>query len=528
MINFKQGRCRWLARVALTVAVAAAAILPAGAVSAKELTVALPTFSEQTMTPWSGSGQRKTYLDMAYEYLAYLDPNTGKPMPGLAESWDMAADGKTWTFHLRPGVKFTGDHGELTSADVKYSIERLIGEDSRAGPASTMRRTIDTVETPDALTVVVHLKLPDFALAAGYFGNTQQLGIVSKDYIESLGDAADTAPPVGTGAYVLASQEKSSEIVMKLRDDVDLANHWRVHPDFDTVTFKAVPEESTRVAMLQAGEADIAPVSFDSIPSLKDAGIGIVSAQKTWSPVVRLGGLVLNDPKRSNPDAPWAKVEVRQAMNYAVNKQEIIDELFQGEATVASSDTPVKAWENVPPYPYDPEKAKQLLADAGYPDGFEVTLKTFTTTPGAELPLMAEAVALYWNAVGIKTTIQPVDWPSLRSDWTSGKATDYVWTHRGFPFPNPANGLEAGFVSQSLFASYASDELDAMINDYANEQDLAKRDEKLTAIGQHLRDQAVAVFIALANEPYGVGSKVANWPIDTAYVWNFDKVKAAN
>lgn len=497
----------------------------ATALNAAELVVALPTFSEETMVPWAGSGQRKTYLDMTYEYLVYLDPETGKGVPGLAESWEMSPDGKTWTFKLRQGVQFSGGHGELTAEDVKYSIERLIGEDSRAGPASTMRRTIDTVEVVDTHTVRVNLKLPDYALAEGYFGAAQQLGIVSKAYIEGLGEGAATAPPVGTGAYVLASQQAGSEIVMTLRED--LGDHWRVDPDFDTVIFKSVPEESTRVAMLQTGEADIAPVSFDSIPTLKGAGINIVSAQQTWSPVVRLGGLILNDEKRSNPDAPWADVRVRQAMNYAVDKQTIIDELFQGEATVAASDTPVPAWNGVQPYPYDPDQARALLAEAGYPDGFDITLKTFTTTPGAELPLMAEAVALYWNDIGINTTIEPVDWPALRTEWTEGNATDYVWTHRGFPFANPANGLEAGFVSQSLFASYASAELDAMIDDFMNEPDIAARDQKLATIGQYLRDQAAAVFIALANEPYGVGTKVASWPINTAYVWNFDQVEAA-
>lgn len=497
------------------------------AVNAAELIVALPTFSEETMVPWAGSGQRKTYLDMAYEYLVYLDPETGKPVPGLAESWEMSPDGMTWTFKLREGVQFTGGHGEMTADDVKYSIERLIGEDSRAGPASTMRRTIDSVEVVDTRTVRVNLKVPDFALAEGYFGSAQQLGIVSKSYIESLGEDAASAPPVGTGAYVLERQQAGSEIVMELRDDMDLAQHWRVHPEFDTVTFKSVPEEATRVAMLQTGEADIAPVSFDSIPTLSGAGIGIVSAQQTWSPVVRLGGLILNDEKRHNPDAPWADVRVRQAMNYAVDKQTIIDELFQGEATVAASDTPVQAWNGIEPYPYDPDKARTLLAEAGYADGFDITLKTFTTTPGAELPLMAEAVALYWNDVGIRATIEPVDWPALRTEWTEGNATNYVWTHRGFPFANPANGLEAGFVSASLFASYASDELDAMIDDFVKEADLAVRDQKLTQIGQYLRDQAAAVFIALANEPYGVGKKVANWPINTAYVWNFDQVEAA-
>lgn len=490
-----------------------------------DLVIALSTFSEETMTPWAGSGQRKAYLDLAFEYLAYIDPVTQQAIPGLAESWDMSEDGKTWTFHLRKGVPFSGGHGEMTSADVAYSIKRLTGEDSRAGPASPMRRAIASVETPDDYTVVVSLNFPDFELAQGYFGATQQLGIVSKAYYESAGDAG-LSTPVGTGPYVLEQVTPGSEIAMTLRDDID--KHWRAASEFDRVVFRAVPEESTRVAMLQAGEADIAPISFDSIPTVRGAGLDIVSAKATWSPVVRFGGLIQTSENRYNPDAPWAKKEVRQALNYAVDKQTIIDELFQGEATVASSDTPVPAWKSVEPYPYDPDKARELLVEAGYPDGFDITIRTFTTAPGAELPLMAEAVALYWQDVGVNAVIEPVDWPSLRAEWTEGKANGYVWTHRGFPFASAANGLEAGFMAASLFASYTSADLESMIQSFSSEQDTAKRTQMFTDIGEYLKDEAAAVFIALANEPYGVSDKVGSWDITTAYVWNFDQVKRAD
>jgi len=505
---------------------AAALALLAGPAQAAEgeLVVALSTFSEQTMTPWSGSGQRKTYLDLAYEYLVYLDEE-GNPVPGLATSWEMSPDGKTWTFTLREGVQFTGGHGEMTAEDVKYSIERIIGEDARSGPSSTLRRAIASVEAPDERTVVVTLNAPDYELATGYFGVSQQLGIVSKDYVESQGEGADAAPPVGTGPYVLEESVDGSSITMTLRDDLE--GHWRADPEFETVTFRAVPEESTRVAMLQTGEADIAPISFDSIPAVKDAGIRIVSAEKTWSPVIRLGGLVQTDPARHNPDNPWADVRVRQAMNYAIDKQTIIDELFQGEGTVAASDTPVRQWDAVEPYPYDPEKAKALLEEAGFGDGFDITLKTFTTQPGAELPLMAEAVALYWADVGINASIEPVDWPALRTEWTEGRNLDYVWTHRGFPFASAANGIEAGFSDASLFAAYTSEELQGMIEALAELQDSAERDAKLLEIGQYLRDEAAAVFMVLANEPYGVGPDVSDWSITTSYVWNFDSVGRA-
>lgn len=490
------------------------------------LTIAMPTFSDQTMTPWSGSGQRKTYLDLVYEYLVYLDDD-GNTVPGLAESWTMENDGKTWTFKIRQNVPFSDPTcGNVTASDVKYSLDRLLGDDSRAGPARTMRRVIDSAEVIDEHTLVVNLKAPDFLLDKGYFGESQQLGIVCQSYIEAQGDDSATAMPVGTGPYTVTESIEGAQITLSLRDDLP-SGHWRASPEFANVVLKSVPEEATRVAMIQAGEADIAPVSFDSIPGLKSGGVRIVSAEKTWSPVIRLGGTVQTDAARYNKDNPWSDKRVRQAMNYAIDKQTIIDELFQGQGSVANGDTPVAAWDSVQPYPYDPEKAKALLAEAGYPDGFKMRLKTFVTTPGAELPLMAEAAALYLADVGIEVTIEPGDWPSIRKEWMSGKALDFAMTHRGFPFPNPENGVEAGFSTRSLFASFTSDELEAKLASLAGETNPAVRTEKLTDIGHYIRDEAGAIFMVLANEPYAVSANVGDWGITTSYVYNFDQVAKA-
>ena len=504
---------------------ASASLVPvlAAAQDDDTLVIALPTFSEQTMTPWGGSGQRKTYLDLVYEYLVYLDAD-GNAEPGLATDWDLNEDGTRWTFRLREGVPFSDEScGTVTAEDVKYSIERIIDEDSRAGPASTMRRVIASVEAPDELTVVVNLAAPDFLLDTGYMGEAQQTGIVCRSYVEAQGEGADTAMPVGTGPYTVERSVDGSEIALARRD----VDHWRVDPEWARISFRAVPEEATRVAMLRAGEADIAPVSFDSIEAVRDAGMDIVSAERTWSPVIRLGGIVQTDAARYDPDLPWADRRVRQAMNYAIDKQAIIDELFAGEGSIANADTPVREWDGIAPYPYDPERARALLAEAGYPDGFEMVLKTFTTTPGAELPLMAEAAAIYLADVGIDVTIQPGDWASIRSEWTGGTALDFAMTHRGFPFANPENGVEAGFSDRSIFASFTSDELEEKLAGLAAETDRAARREKLVDIGQYIRDEAGAVFMVLANEPYGVGPDVADWAIDTSYVYNFDRAGKA-
>ncbi|MBF9033914.1 hypothetical protein HKCCE2091_06650 [Rhodobacterales bacterium HKCCE2091] len=497
-------------------------VLPmaADAQDGSTLTVAMSTFSEQTMTPWAGSGQRKSYLDLTYEYLTYVGPD-GEAMPGLATEWEMSDEGRTWVFHLREGVPFSDEScGDVTATDVAYSIERIIDEDSRAGPANQMRRLIEGVEIVDDATVRVTLSTPDFALARGLFSDTQQMGIVCRSYIEALGPDADAAPPVGTGPYELETSVEASEIVMRLRDDLD-GDHWRISPAFDRIALRVVPEEATRVAMLRAGEADIAPIGFDSIPGLRDAGVRIVAAERTWTPVIRLGGLVQTDPARYNPDLPWADVRVRQAMNLAIDKQAIIDELFQGEGIPANADAPDVLWDSVQPYPYDPDRARELLAEAGYPDGFDVTMRTFTTSPGAELPLMAEAAALYWADVGINVSIQPADWPTVRSDWTSGAPLDYVFTHRGFPWTSTEIGLDAAFSDLSVFASFTSEELEQRIAEMREITDIDARNAALTEIGQYIRDEAAAVFMVHANEPYGVGPRVAEWSPGTSYGFNF-------
>ncbi|HEV7692584.1 MAG TPA: ABC transporter substrate-binding protein [Hyphomonadaceae bacterium] len=488
------------------------------------LIIALPTFSDSTFLPWTGGGQRKGFLDPIYDYLCIINPETGEPGPGLAESWTTSADGKVWTFSLRKGVQFQRGYGEVTSADVAYSIKQVMSPASRAGPASPLRRLIKSIETPDAYTVIINLNRPDPELAKGYLANAQQVGIVSAKYVGEVGERAANATPVGSGPYQLDFFRRDSEIRLKVREDK--ANIWREAPQFERLVFLAAPEVSTRVAMLKTGEADIAPMSYDDIDDVRQAGLQVRSIPQSWSPVVRMGGLV-QEGARYEAKNPWADVRVRQAMNYAIDKDTIIRRIFHGEGRIAASDTPVEAWADLPPYPYDPAKARQLLTEAGYPDGFTLTLKTFTTNPGAELPTVAQAVALYWRAVGIKVSIELIDWTSLRTAWTSGAARTYVWTHRGFPFTSAQNGLEAGFEAKSLFASYNTPQLQVLIDAHSAELDPAKRRALLTDIGQYLRDQAGNVFIAHINEPYAVSSKVGDWTITSSNALNFEHIVRA-
>ena len=475
------------------------------------LTVALSTLEAETFLPWNGGGGRTPYLAILYDYLVYLDPETREAEPGLATKWEMSPDGKVWTFEIRKGVPFPGGWGELTADDVKYTMDRLRGPDAIAGPSSTLRKLVARVEAPERYKVVYTLSSPDAEFERSFLSDASQAPVVCKKYVETSGDAKANTQPVGTGPYMLAEHKRGSFIKFRTVEGVE--KHWRVTPEFKEITFRLIAEEATRVAMLRTGEADLAPISFDSIDSIKAAGLKVISIPKNWVPVIRFGGMIATDPKRHNPNAPWANKKVRQALNYAIDKGAIAKSIFRGEAVPAASSLPIAEWMKMDPYPYDPARAKQLLAEAGYAKGFSITLKTFTTVPGAELPSLGEAVAMYWKAVGLDVKIVPTDWVSVRGEWTGGKALDYVWTHRGFAFAGAVEALNTEYITSVLFASFVTKEAEAWVDKIAREFDSKKKSQLLKEFGDYLRDEGSAVFLVYANEPYGASKKVGRWPV---------------
>ena len=486
------------------------------------IVVALSTLEAETFLPWNGGGGRTSYLAMIYEYLVYLDPKTGELKPGLATKWEMSADGKMLTLDLRRGVQFHDNNGELTADDVKYSLERIAAQDSIAGPAGILRNTFDTIETPDPYKVVIKLKVSSPDLLAGYLSDANQAVIVSKKYVTSAGDAKANTQPIGTGPYALIEEHKKGGPI-KLGTIANVEKHWRVVPAYKNVTFLLVPEEATRVAMLKNGEADLAPISYDSIDAIKAAGLKVVSIEKSWSPIIRLGGLIATDPKRFKADNPWAKVQVRQALNYAIDKATIAKTIFRGEATPGGSGDPVPPFYDVEPYPYDVAKAKQLLTEAGYPNGFPITLKTFTTVPGAELPTIGEAVALYWKAIGIDVKIVPTDFGTVRGEWTGGKAIDYVWIHRGLAFADPFTAAATEY-KDNPFAVFVTAEYADLFNKSSAEVDPKKRQQLALEYGKLMREQAANIFLVFANEPYGASKKVGAWPTIRVRPQNIDMI----
>jgi peptide/nickel transport system substrate-binding protein len=490
--------------------------------TADTLVVAMPSYFEETFLPWNGSTMRLLYLGTINEFLVYRDPKTEEPKPGLATKWEMSKDGKTWTFWLRQGVKFHENWGEFTSADVKYTFERQMAKDSKASTASELRALVASVEAPEPYKVVFRLLKPDIEFVSSETSDGSQQVIACKKYVESVGDEKANEHPIGTGPYTLAEYRARTSI--KLTTVPGVEKHWRVNPAFQTITFLRVPDEPKRIAMLKSGEVDLAPISYDSIDTVKASGAKIITIPNNWVPNVRLGGLVMTDPTRYKKN-PWADKRVRQAMNYAIDKETIVEILFRGMATPVGADLPFLEWLDIKPYPYDPKKAKKLLAEAGYPKGFSVTMKTYKTTPGAELPIVGEAIAMYWKEIGINVKIVPTDYGTVRAAWTGGKATDYIWVHRGMAFAGIVGGLQVAYSAKNQFACYVTKETEARITQIENEFDLKKKSVLLRQFGEYLREEAPFVFVASVSEPYGASKKVGQWPTPRIRPQNFEWIK---
>jgi peptide/nickel transport system substrate-binding protein len=478
-----------------------------------------------TFLPWNGPGTRLTFLSMLYGNLTYIDPDPLKHQltPGLATNWAMAADG-SWTLSLRKGVQFNEGWGELTSADVKYTLERCMDSQSLSETAGTLRAEVDSIETPDPYTVVIHLKVKDAVFVINCFTDLNSAAcIVCKKYIETVGEEKANSHPIGAGLYTLAEEHKAG-MPLKLVTVPGIENHWRGTPEFQTVTFIPVTEAATLIAMLKAGELDMAPIGYDDVDIVKASGCHILSKAESWCTRLRFGGLVTIDPKRYDPNNPWAKKEVRQALNYAINREAICSSIFRGQAVPSSTVMISPLWKDIQPYPYDPVKAKQLLAQAGYSNGFSLTLKDMAVSV-AQLPLVVQAAAMYWKDIGVDVKIEPVDSGSLLTAIRGNQANNIMWSQKGGWTYDLGMTINFDFTPSGMLCAYTTQESLDLANAIKSESNMDTRDQLLKQFGEFLRDEAPEVFVVNGKEIWGVSNKVGEWPgLPASQPNNFDRV----
>jgi peptide/nickel transport system substrate-binding protein len=486
------------------------------------LTVAVATFGNERWLPHLYVGAEDVVLKPMYENLLSRDPKTGELAPMLAERWEVSDGGRTWKFHLRKGAMFHRGQGEVTAEDIKFTFTSIAKEGSANGLAPEFR-LIKSMEVEDPYTITLRFEKPYVTFAnkvtQGLFASSAF--IHSKKYIEALGEEGAERQPVATGPWRFVEHIRGDRIVYEAVED-----HWRAVPHFKRLVFLKVPEPATRMAMLRAGSVDVIEIGGEYVEELQKVGVRTLTMPNVSWVYVILGGQWPTKPTY-DPQVPWALPDaerarkVRLALNLAVDKQAILQRVLGGLGTVAGSwlTYPTDPWATedlLKPYPYDPARAKALLAEAGYPHGFEVTMN-LTAWPGRGfLPDVGEAVATYWEKVGIKVKRRPVDRAVFAADFRA-RAYSGVTLAYAAPLvaPEPWEVLiRGGYTKAALSLFMEHPQLDEFIDRLAVEPNSADRirimrEEMLPWLREYIPGVAIGATHAIV----GVGQKVGEWPL---------------
>jgi len=453
--------------------------------------------------PYSGTSVPTIYTHRAiFDGLTFLTEE-GDVLPHLATSWTMI-DKVTWQFHLREGVTFSNGT-PFTAESVVFAVDYLTSEEGIIESAARELGSIASARVVDDHTVIISLKYPDPLLDA----KVEQLLIVEPGQWQRLGRDGFAREPIGTGPFILDRWEGASAHLSAYMGS------WRP-PKVDKLEFIALPDPSSRVQGILAGRIDLAvSLSLDDARIIEAAGgvmdIGRISS--TLGVVFLLTRLPDNHPLRD--------VRVRQALNYAVNKQAYVDALFGGFSRPASQPTTEASFGFNPelkPYPYDPQRAHSLLVDAGYPDGFDFTVEA-TIGGGASLAPAVERVASDLGRIGVQMTIRTIPVQQLirgvqQGDW---KGEAFIMNYSS---SSSRDSLRTMRMHSCLWraAWYCDEEITEKIRTALAEGDLEKRKRLTQEIMAYYRNNAPSIWMHEAVLFKAMSARVKNFRQDHAII----------
>lgn len=421
-------------------------------------------------------------LEHIYEPLLRLDADMNV-VPGLAESWQWSDDGKTLTMAIRQGVKFH-DGTPMTAADVKFTFERLLNEETGAA-ARSFFTSIESIDAPDDATVVFNLSAPNAAILAAM--TNPNSGIMSKAWIE--GGADPTKETNGTGPFKLNSWEPDNIMVLDANRD-----YWESGlPRLDSIEFRTIPDESSILAALRSGDVDWAIIN--------DPRVGM-TAGTTDLTVMRSPALAYHVLQLNASRPQFQDQRVRLALSCAIDRQQVLDTASLGEGEVTSPATPPNyraPLDQLECYTQDVERSKQLLADAGV-SGLE-----FTVIAAADEPPTAVAEAQNIQAqleqIGVKMNIETLELGVYVDRWLKGDFDAAVALNGGNPDPdNMFYRYWHSTGNLNKVANYSSPEIDALLDEARATTDVAKRKELYLEVQKKLAEAAPWIWLYVGNE----------------------------
>lgn len=436
-----------------------------------------------------------------YDRLVEFKQGTTEIEPGLAESWEISEDGKTYTFNLRKGVKFHGNKDftptrELTADDVIWSFERQMNPEHpyhKVGGGSyeyfnsmAMAELIDRIEKVDDHTVRFHLTRPEAPMIANL--GMDFASIFSKEYADKMLEAGTPEMvdnnPVGTGPFQFVTYQKDAQIRYKAFPD-----YWMGKAPLDQLVFSITPDASVRYAKLKAGECHVMPYPNPAdIEQMKgESGIQVMEQEG-----LNVGYLGYNTEKE-----PLNDPKVRRALDMAINKDAIIDAVFQGAGRAAKNPLPPTMWgynSEIEPTKYDPEQAKKLLAEAGFPDGFKTNIWAMPVqrpyNPNARR--MAEIIQADWQKIGVDAEIVSYEWGEYLKRSKDGEHQTVLlgWTgDNGDPDNFLYTLLSCDAVGSANRARWCDEEFDKLVKEAKIVSDQKKRADLYKQAQERFNDQ---------------------------------------
>jgi peptide/nickel transport system substrate-binding protein len=460
-----------------------------------------------------------------FEGLVRYKPNSTDVEPSLAEKWDLSADGMTYTFQLRQGVKFH-DGSPLTGEAVAFAFDRSINKENPLNKEAQaaggfpyindyIGNAVAKVEAAGPLAVKFMLKkkfsplLSNLAIPPAY--------VMSMEALKKMGVKINENP-VGTGPFKFVEWKKDDHITVEANPD-----YWGAKPKLGRIVFQPVPEASVRALKIQRGEADVCwPFDPKDTANLKG---------KAETDVLEQAGLNVNQAEINLKKPEFQNKALRQAFNYAINKQELADKLYSGAAVPSVGALPPTSWafdKELKGYPYDPEKAKALLKEAGYA-GQTITLNSYTVPRGYNPAgsKLAEAVQQYFEAVGIKSEIVTTEWTEYRKNRRAGEL-NIAFGGWQADTGDPENFLGVFFHSANMggvnTSFYNVPEVDKLLDQANEETDTAKRKVLFNQAERRIVDDAPWLFISHMKQQVAIRKRVQGFELQPTYFYYFNNV----
>jgi peptide/nickel transport system substrate-binding protein len=475
-------------RGALVLLLLAASLATGGALAQAPKPGGILTVADQVGPPSIDPHKDYSYhgsamvLTLLYEGLLTRD-DKGALQPNLAESWKSAGP-NAYEFKIRRGVLFHNGR-EMEASDVKYSFEREM--DPKTGSAfRVLWSSVDRIEVPDKWTVRFHLSTPS-APFLNYLAGPYAHQIVPREAVEKHGDLQQVA--VGTGPFKLVEHVPDSHLKLEKN-----AAYWKKGlPHLDGIMIRIVKDESARLAAIRAGAVDVTYVTAVNAPAVKqDRNLALLEGDNVYF------GMTLAQYVPNASKAPFNDKRVRQAINLVIDRNELVNSVIFGLGAIAGPIPPaMKPWAIPVSYTVDLERAKQLMREAGYPNGFKTTAKASPLYPldVADCQLIKNHV----KQIGIEVDIQQLEWGQFLKEWTGGNY-DTVCISSG-PLTDPDGYTYDYYHSKSSRnrSKWFTGELDDLVSQARMAMDPAKRQELLAEVQKRALELVPVIYLYSGN-----------------------------